>query len=379
MEYFSIAGYFILPAVSINLAKSSKPLKALGPVVLCYLLGMLLRQIFRPGEAELEYTKYIAGVSIMVSIALMLVSTDFMAWLKLAKNTMLGMGLALISALVTTFITFGVIGTQLENGWQYAGMLVGVYTGGTANMAAIATALNVPAENFIQIHTADIIICGAYFLFLLTIAPKVYARFLGPFKSASEEGSGEYFYSRLQRGNLKGAAYETLINISLGVAIFVVSYLIAMNFDKDIENTVLIIALSVISAAASFAPRLRCLKGSHEVSDYLLLIFCVAVGSMADFENVSSISPLVYISVGVVIGGASMMHLLLCRMFKIDRDTAIITSTAAVFGPPFIGAVANEIKNRQIIPSGITSGIIGLVVGTYLGLFSAYAIKYLWF
>ena len=51
-----------------------------------------------------------------------------------------------------------------------------------------------------------------------------------------------------------------------------------------------------------------------------------------------------------------------------DQDTLIITSTAAIFGPAFIGPVANAIGNRGIITIGIALGLIGYGIGNYLGL-----------
>jgi len=39
--------------------------------------------------------------------------------------------------------------------------------------------------------------------------------------------------------------------------------------------------------------------------------------------------------------------------------------------PPFVPAVAGAIKNKEIIVSGLTVGIIGYAVGNYLGVLVA--------
>ena len=46
----------------------------------------------------------------------------------------------------------------------------------------------------------------------------------------------------------------------------------------------------------------------------------------------------------------------------------IITSTAAIYGPAFIGPVANAIKNRDMIVPGITMGLLGYAIGNYIGI-----------
>jgi uncharacterized membrane protein len=73
--------------------------------------------------------------------------------------------------------------------------------------------------------------------------------------------------------------------------------------------------------------------------------------------------------------GSILLHFILAAIFRIDRDTVIITSTAAIYGPAFIGPVANAIKNRDIIGLGITIGLLGYAIGTYLGMGMAFLLK----
>ncbi len=71
---------------------------------------------------------------------------------------------------------------------------------------------------------------------------------------------------------------------------------------------------------------------------------------------------------GFVVFGSVLLHYLLAILFRVDRDTLIITSTAAIFGPAFIGPVANAIGNKGIIPIGIALGLIGYAIGNFLGI-----------
>jgi uncharacterized membrane protein len=71
---------------------------------------------------------------------------------------------------------------------------------------------------------------------------------------------------------------------------------------------------------------------------------------------------------GFVVLFSILIHLLFAFIFRIDTDTLIISSTAAIFGPVFIGPVANAIKNQKVIAFGIIMGLIGYAAGNYLGL-----------
>ncbi|MBS4059644.1 MAG: DUF819 family protein, partial [Bacteroidetes bacterium] len=71
------------------------------------------------------------------------------------------------------------------------------------------------------------------------------------------------------------------------------------------------------------------------------------------------------------------MHVLLSKIFKIDADTVMITSTAMICSPPFVPVVAGAIKNKEVILPGITIGIIGYAIGNYLGFLIANLLKVL--
>ena len=62
------------------------------------------------------------------------------------------------------------------------------------------------------------------------------------------------------------------------------------------------------------------------------------------------------------------VHLLLCRLFRLDGGTALITNSAGLYGPPFIAPIAAAYGERQLIAPGIICGVVGLAVGNFLGI-----------
>ena len=70
-----------------------------------------------------------------------------------------------------------------------------------------------------------------------------------------------------------------------------------------------------------------------------------------------------------------ILHVIFSAIFKIDADTTIIVTAALIMSPPFVPVVAGVLKNREIIISGLTVGIIGYAIGNYLGVFIAYALE----
>ena len=69
----------------------------------------------------------------------------------------------------------------------------------------------------------------------------------------------------------------------------------------------------------------------------------------------------------VVFAGLAL-HCLLCRLAGVDGDTFMVTSVAAVGSPPFVPLMARALNNPAAILPGMTTGVIGYALGSYLGI-----------
>jgi uncharacterized membrane protein len=121
----------------------------------------------------------------------------------------------------------------------------------------------------------------------------------------------------------------------------------------------------------------RSLVGAYELGEYLLLIFCVAMGSLADARMLSGGSVTLFLFVWLVMGLAIVLHTALSAVLRIDADSTLICSTATIYGPAQIGPVAAALKNRALVGPGLTLGLAGLALGNYLGLLTAWGLRWL--
>ena len=74
----------------------------------------------------------------------------------------------------------------------------------------------------------------------------------------------------------------------------------------------------------------------------------------------------------IILGSISIGHILLAIIFRVDVDSFIICSVANVMGPPFIGQACSSIKNKTLIPVGISLGLLGLAIANYIGILISY-------
>jgi uncharacterized membrane protein len=249
-------------------------------------------------------------------------------------------------------------------------MMAGVYSGGTINMSAITVALNFEQSLFLLLNGYDILFSSAYLLFIISVAKPLLGKFLGQPEQIVSQSAKNLFDHNASFSQL--ATKLKILNIlkSLGLAITVgaISIGLSLLFFQSMNALFIIVSISILGILASLNVQVRNLPGTFEVGDYLLLIFALAIGANANFDELIDSSgemlPLAFYIFIVAIA----LHLLFCKIFKIDVITFLITSTAAIFGPPFIGPVATALKRKEWIIPGLTVAVIGNAVGTYLGI-----------
>ncbi len=363
-----------IPGLALLAARYLKPVAWVGPVVVCYAVGIILGNL--PGLGlQTRVSLSVSEVAVPLAIPLLLFATDVPRWSRLARSTLLSFALACVSAMVSASVVGLAVTDRSDEWWKMAGMLVGVYTGGTANMNAVGLALKVREETFILLNTADIVVCSAYLLFLVTVAQRVVLAFLPrfPHPTGWDEGNGEEAQggSGLTWVRARGMALSFL----LAAAIVGVSVGASMGVLGRVEAPAVLLLITTLALVASFRPEVRHLPGSSALGDYALLVFCVAVGTLANASQLRETGLFVFgFCAGVVVLSVSL-HFALAALFRIDADTVLITSTATIFGPAFIGPVARALRNRELVVSGLTTGLMGFAVGTYLGLAVAWLLR----
>ena len=124
------------PAVVAEIVKRNKLAGMIGPVVICYVIGFLLgnNSFFSINPA---LSKNIYEIAILIAISLLLLSTDFMNWIKYAGKAVFSFLLAIAGVICSVTLWTYIFNGKIPDICKLAGMLSGVYIGGTPNMAAI--------------------------------------------------------------------------------------------------------------------------------------------------------------------------------------------------------------------------------------------------
>lgn len=388
-----IVAMFLLPALIVWMTKKIKFLGTIGAVALCYAVGFVFAALPLPYDRSLTQT--VASVMVAVAIPLILFSINLGSVKSLAKKTIVSFLLVIVAAVVASAAAFFVANSLgLENAEVLSGMATGLYIGGTPNLYFVGSAMlsgDDATSVITAANTSDFLVGGVYFLLLLTVIPRVYQRLLDGKKrqdadsaaqsgtepaataepaAVSDEISGfaeEYNYKAIPHD--KASLWRLVGVVALAVGCLAVGAGINLLLTGGLDQTMyLLIAVSVLGVAFSFAKPIRNTKGIYQVGQYLILVFSLGLSMSIDFSVlVRELLPtLAFFACTQV--ACVLLHLLLCKIFKIDSGTAIITSTAGIYGPPFVAPVANAYGDKKLIAPGIICGAIGYALGNFLGL-----------
>ena len=368
--------FCLAPAGVLWLCRRVPFLDKVGPMMILYALGMLIGNL--PLEIpKMEVVQEVAtSVTIPLAIPMMLFGCRFTrrdasTQLKVVISGFLSVGMAVV-------VGYLLCGKYIPEGDKIGGIMSGMYTGGMLNAAAIQSIFEVEEQNYLMMCSYDIIISFLYLIFLVSVGYKLFRRLYGESgsKSLSESDKRELDHqlAEAKRNPYEGlwskAGMKQLAKI-VGWTLVVAGIAAATTllFDEAWFMVVFILALSTLGVVFSFAKPVRKLKRSFDIGMYLIYIFSIAMASMADFSELQladGLNQVLFLTITVF--GSLLLHAIFCRVMRVDADSMTVSSVSFINSPPFVPMIANAMKNRAALVTGISSGLIGYAVGNYLGI-----------
>ncbi|MDA8791808.1 DUF819 family protein [Bacteriovoracaceae bacterium] len=351
-----------------------KIIKKISVVVLCYILGLLIGNVFFQDFSHEDVATPLFEACVALSIPLLLIQSKIISFIKESKQVVFSFIISLSSVVFMTILTFILYQGKIENLWQVCGMLIGVYTGGSPNMSAIAIALEVDPTLFIKMNALDLLGGGLMIFLILSVFVPLGMKFLSK-TNLNKDECFNYDNLHESRGPLKQRLINFILFLVLAVLALGIAFGLSQLFFGKLNFIFFICISSVLGIGLSFHKKLSQQCESFLLGQYLLYVFCFTMGSLANINKLVQSLDNLFIVVAIVLFGSLFLHLFICFLCKIPFETAIITSTACLFGPPFIGPVAERLNNQKLLIAGITTGLFGYSIGTFLGVSLALMLK----
>lgn len=377
--YIILAFYILFPLLIIEGFKRWTAIQKIGTVVLAYAIGIIaslcgVMQFPDPAAAatfsKLQST--IMSITVPLAIPLMLFNCDFKLWTKALPKTAWALVTGIAAVVVSVVSGYFIFRNYVPEAANVAGMMTGIYTGGTVNFNALGASLGVNKSIMAIVLAFQMVITMPYIFFLLGGGYKVFRKIL-PYKDVTHKGRTdedsietadvENYHGMLEKKNLIGM----IKGLILSIIFLAIGAGLALLITGTLSELVVILTITTLSIIASFFKKVRELPKTFELGMFFILIFSVIVASMFNIHSVSGGSLYVGGFVLWIMGVSVVLHLILCRIAKVSGDLFCVCQVGLLCSPPFVPPIAGAMKNKKVLISGIVVGLVGYAIGTYIG------------
>lgn len=369
--------FLLLPAALLWLMEKQSWAQKIGAIILCYACGLLLGNTGVIPSSVNHVQNSLSEISIALALPMLLFTLNIKDWSQMAGKAMLSLIFATTSvvAIASTFYFIYADSNAVQSS-HLAAMSVGVYTGGTANLAAIKSGLGIDNDLYLLFHSFDTLLGATYMLFMVSIAIPLF-RFILPapakqtgtvHSSEVDDAYNDDYSPLLKASNVKHMGKVLTLTVVALVLSLGGAELCKLVFSLNSTGAATIILLTSFGIVFSLNNKIRALDLAYKMGMYLILVFCMVVASMADLKKLLEFDATVAIFLFGIVIGSLVLHALLCRIANVDSDTFMVTSVSAICSPPFVPMMVKALNNPSVLLSGMTTGIIGFALGNYLGI-----------
>lgn len=372
-----------VPLLVMQLAKRWTWIDKVSPMTVLYIVGLAAANLIPADNGifniDSSTNTLFSNIAVPLAIPLMLMGCNTGGW-KVGKAFKVFLS-GLVSVLIATIAGYFLFRSSYSDNRGFAqvcAVATGIYTGGIPNMGAIKQAVAMPSQTYLYITSYDLIVTGLYLIFVIFFGKTVFRRLLpAERKTESEEYKAENGERKAESDNKHINPFDrehrglSFLAIGITVAIAAISYAVSIWVSKDgsPNMTVLILLLTTLAIAASFLPPMRRQQHSFDLGLYCVYVFCLAIATACDIRqmDIAGSLPILYY-LGFIILGSLVLQILFAKMLKIDGDSVMVCSVALINSPPFVPLAAALLNNKDIVILGITIGLLGYMLGNYLGI-----------
>lgn len=378
------AGYIIFPFIIIMLFSRYKWAKAAGTVILAYAVGIIPALFglthFDDGSVGLSIQKNIMNIAVPIAIPLMLFNCNFKLWTKSLPKTAAALGGGLAAVLIAVISGFFIFrNSGISDITNVSAMMTGIYTGGTMNFNALGAALHVDSTTIATVLAFEMIVTFPLIMFIVGGGYRFFRKLL-PFKDEASvvdtDDTGSLEHGVEQYGDLlRGRVFlRSLVGLAISIGFLAIGAGLSLLITGKLNELVIILTITTLAIIASFSPKIRNIPKTFELGMFFILVFSVVVASQFDLNSLDSGSLNIGLFLLYIIVTATLLHLLLCRIFKVSGDLFGVALVALLCSPPFVPPVVGAMGNKKVLISGIVIGLVGYAIGTYLGVALAYGL-----
>lgn len=348
--------------------------KISGALVTILLAAILTTIGFIPSAADpekpVEAYSWIFSYFIPLAIPLLLFNVQLKRILNDTGRLLLpfligALGVALGAMIAASLLDFG------EESHKLMGAFIGTYTGGSVNFMAVSKSLEfMESPLFVSTITVDNVFTNFYIVLLFLLPGiRVFADFFGEYV----EENGQEELGQKTSIDMSLLMEQMALSLLLSSAIVAVSEWIAPVLGDllktEIDLSILLITTIIIVLVNIFPAFFdRLAEVAFNIGMFMLYVFLAVIGASSNLLQLFSSIPGIIAFASIILIVHLAISLIAGKLLNISLKEIMIASAANVAGPSVVAPMAVSFGIPKAITPGILIGLMGYVIGTFLGI-----------
>lgn len=328
-------------------------------------------------KIKVEVYDLIFGYFIPLSIPMMLMGSNIRRIIREGGKLLVAFLIGALGVILGSFIAFYLINLGPDSG-NVAGVISATLIGGSMNFIATGEIMNFSTHPLFSATIAvDNFAANAYILLMFAVPSMTFlARFFVKPKieniEAVERDNNEESYpitiERIAIVFLIAAAIASIGNL--------LSALIQRIYVTRMSTSILIITVMAVVMANLFPKYLKKFEDTaFAIGLWMMYIFLAAIGASTNLTDMLHVGPAVLGFYLIIMLFHFIFLVSLSKLFKFDVYEVIISSAANIMGPSVAAPMAASLGQKKLITPAILVGILGYVIGTFIGVSIAIALS----
>lgn len=313
---------------------------------------------------------------IPISIPMLLLSSNIMKIIRESGKLLIAFIIGAIGVVIGCFVAFFIIDLGDDAG-NTAGVIAATLVGGSINFIATGETLNFSTNPYFSATIAvDNFVANLYILFLFLVpALGFLARFFA--KTKVENGLEAKDDITVKHGiSMEKIALSVCIAITIAALGKWVSPYLQQVLHTELNLSILIITILSLVIANAFPKRLKPLEDTaFSIGLWMMYAFLAVIGAATNLQEVLKVGPSLLLFYLIIMVFHFLFLLSTAKLFKLDMYEVIISSAANIMGPSVAAPMAASLGQKKLVTPGILVGILGYVIGTFIGVSIAMALN----
>jgi len=368
--YLTILIFIASMLVYIESKTKAKLFKYLPAIVILYFTVMTLSTMefwIKTDEINSAYKGFKSNL-LPAMIFLMLLQSDIRKIFKLGKKILLTFFLASISISLGFILMFTLLHNFFEpQAWKAFGALSGSWMGGTGNMIAIQSALELHDSKMGYVLLIDSIDYAIWVMILLALVP--FAQYFNQWTKADGsilETLGSTLDTKKEQKEINFTSLFMMLGLSLAVSVIAQQIAPLLPTTSFLTNTTWVVIFATLTGILFGMTPISKEASAQPLANIMLYLIVALIASRANFAELSQ-APLYIVAGFIIITIHASIMILFAKLFRLDLFSLGVASLANIGGVASAPILAGA-YNKALIPIGVLMAMMGYIVGTFMGL-----------